>query len=34
VRDINIVSEDWEYSLVTGNIDENLQVVTTPIFIK
>ena len=34
VRDINIISEDWEYSLVTGNIDENLQVVTTPIFIK
>jgi hypothetical protein len=34
VRDINIVSNDWEYSLITGNIDENLKVVTTPIFIK
>ena len=34
VRDVNIVSDDWEYSLITGNIDENLQVVTTPIFIK
>ena len=34
VRDINIVSNDWEYSLITGNIDENLKVVSTPIFIK
>lgn len=34
VRDINIVSNDWEYSLITWNIDKNLQVVTTPIFIK
>ena len=34
IRDVNIVSDDGEYSLVTGNINEDLQVVTTPIFIK
>lgn len=34
IRDVNIVSDDWEYSLITGNIDKNLKVVTTPIFIK
>lgn len=34
VKDINIVSDDWEYSLVTWEFDENLKVVTTPIFIK
>jgi membrane fusion protein (multidrug efflux system) len=34
VRDINIVSDDGEYSLVTWNFDDTLKVVTTPIFIK
>lgn len=34
IRDINIISDDGEYSLVTGKIDETLKVVTTPIFIK
>lgn len=34
IRDINIVSDDWEYTLVTWNMDENLKIVTTPIFIK
>ena len=34
VKDVTIVSDDWEYSLVTGNFDETLKVVTTPIFIK
>lgn len=34
VRDINIISNDGEYSLVTWNIDETLKIVTTPIFIK
>ena len=34
VQDVTIVSDDWEYSLVTGNFDETLKVVTTPIFIK
>ena len=34
VRDVEVVSDDWEFLLITGNIDENLQVVTTPIFIK
>lgn len=34
VRDITIISNDGEYSLVTWKISENLPVVTTPIFIK
>lgn len=34
VKDINIVSDDWEYSLVSWNFDETLKIVTTPIFIK
>lgn len=34
VRDIEIISDDGEYSLVTWNIDEELKIVTTPIFIK
>ncbi|QFR38843.1 HlyD family efflux transporter periplasmic adaptor subunit [Candidatus Gracilibacteria bacterium 28_42_T64] len=34
IRDVNIVSDDGEYSLVTGSFDETLKVVTTPIFIK
>jgi hypothetical protein len=34
VRDINIISNDGEYSLVTWKIDDTLKVVTTPIFIK
>ncbi|MCP4524033.1 MAG: HlyD family efflux transporter periplasmic adaptor subunit, partial [Candidatus Gracilibacteria bacterium] len=34
VADVNIVSDDGEYSLVTGNFDDTLKVVTTPIFIK
>lgn len=34
VLDINIISDDWEYSLVSWNITDNLKIVTTPIFIK
>lgn len=34
VRDIEIISDDGEYSLVAWNIDEELKIVTTPIFIK
>jgi hypothetical protein len=34
IRDINIISEDWEYYLISGQIDEKLKIVTTPIFIK
>lgn len=34
VRDITIISDDGEFSLVTGDFDETLQIVTTPIFIK
>ena len=34
VKDVTIVSDDWEYSLVAGDFDETLQVVITPIFIK
>ncbi len=34
IRDVNIVSDDGEYSLVTWSFDETLKVVTTPIFIK
>ncbi len=34
VRDINIISEDWEFYLISGEIDEKLKIVTTPIFIK
>lgn len=34
IRDITIISEDWEYSYVTWKIDEKLKIVTTPIFIK
>lgn len=34
VRDINIISDDWEYSLVSWEFDETLKIVTTPIFIK
>lgn len=34
IKDVSIVSDDGEYSLVTGNFDESLKVVTTPIFIK
>ena len=34
IRDINIISEDWEYYLVSWKIDEKLKIVTTPIFIK
>lgn len=34
VQDINIISDDGEFSLVTGDFDESLKVVTTPIFVK
>lgn len=34
VRDVEIVSEDWEFSLITWENIENLKIVTTPIFIK
>lgn len=34
VQDISIISDDGEFSLVSGNFDETLKVVTTPIFIK
>lgn len=34
VKDVTIISEDGEYSLVTGDFDETLKIVTTPIFIK
>ena len=34
IRDINIISDDWEYSLITWNITDDLKIVTTPIFIK
>ncbi len=34
IRDINIISEDWEFSLISGEIDEKLKIVITPIFVK
>lgn len=34
IRDINIISDDGEYSLITWNITDDLKIVTTPIFIK
>ena len=34
VKDITIISDDGEFLLVSGNIQEDLKVVTTPIFIK
>lgn len=34
VKDIVILSDDGEFSLVTGDFDSSLKVVTTPIFIK
>ncbi len=34
VKDIVIVSDDGEFSLITGDFDETLKVVTTPIFVK
>ena len=34
VQDINIISDDGEFSLVTGDFDESLKLVTTPIFVK
>jgi len=34
IRDIEIVSEDWEFILIKWNIDETLKIVITPIFIK
>ena len=34
VKDVSIISDDGEYSLVTGDFDETLKVVTTSIFIK
>jgi len=34
VKDITIISDDGEFSLVQGDFDETLQVVTTPIFVK
>lgn len=34
IRDISIISDDWEYSLVSWNITDDLKIITTPIFIK
>lgn len=34
VQDINIISDDGEYSLVSWDFDATLKVVTTPIFVK
>jgi len=34
VKDVSIISDDGEYSLVSWNFDETLKIVTTPIFIK
>ena len=34
VKDVTIISDDWEYSLVSWVFDETLKIVTTPIFIK
>lgn len=34
IRDVNIISDDWEFSLITWNINDNLKIITTPIFIK
>jgi len=34
IRDVNIISDDGEYSLITWKIDDTLRVITTPIFIK
>ncbi len=34
VLDINIISDDGEYSLITWDFNETLKIVTTPIFIK
>ncbi|HRI36731.1 MAG TPA: efflux RND transporter periplasmic adaptor subunit [bacterium] len=34
VRDVNLVSEDSEFSVVSGDINETLPVITTPIFVK
>lgn len=34
IKEINIISDDWEYTLITWDFDDTLKVVTTPIFIK
>ncbi|MDD2871783.1 MAG: HlyD family efflux transporter periplasmic adaptor subunit [Candidatus Gracilibacteria bacterium] len=34
IKEINIISDDGEYTLITGDFDDTLKVVTTPIFIK
>lgn len=34
IRDITIISDDGEYSLITWKITDDLKIVTTPIFIK
>lgn len=34
VKDIVIISDDGEFSIVTGDFDETLKIVTTPIFVK
>ena len=34
IRDVSIISDDWEYSLISWNISDDLKIVTTPIFIK
>lgn len=34
VRDITIISDDGEYSLITWDIHDDIKIVTTPIFIK
>lgn len=34
VQDVNIISDDGEYSLVSWDFDATLKVVTTPIFVK
>ena len=34
VQDLIIISDDWEFALVSGAFDSTLKVVTTPIFVK
>lgn len=34
VKDVEIISNDWEYSLVSWDLNEKLKIVSTPIFIK
>lgn len=34
VKDVTIISDDWEYSLVTWDFWTDLKIVTTPIFVK